>query len=192
MRQLRVAAECAATHELLQMIKAFRPQVVVLEIDDANLDPLAVTKNIRSSHPDLPIMISSGKRDAMLASRLMRSGAQGYILHGDWPVQGARALSLMVGGSRYVTECVMQEILQHLGELEPPAGDARLQALTDRELIVYQFIGQGHPCSRIAREMHVASRTVATYRSSIKRKMNLNTDGELLASAQQWVKQRNG
>lgn len=191
-RHPRVVVETTSAEHLLPSVRTFQPQVILLEIDGADVDPLAVTKDVRCYHPELPILISTGKRDAMLASRLLRSGAQGYLLHSDWASEGARALSLLAAGACFVSETIMQEILHHLGEFQEKEAVEGVDTLTDRELIVFQFIGLGHPNQQIGRELHVTTRTVATHRSNIKRKLQLQTDAQLLASARQWVGERNG
>lgn len=191
-RHPRVVAETTPANHLLPAIRSFQPQVLVLQIDHADIDPLAVTKNVRCYHPALPILISTGQRDAMLASRLLRSGAQGYLLLDDWADDGERALSLLAAGACFVSETIMQQILHHLGEFQEDESAGGVDALTDRELIVFQFIGLGHPVQQIARELHVTPRTVATHRNNIKRKMRLGSDADLVASAQNWVSQRNG
>lgn len=191
-RYPRVVAESTSALNLLQAIRSFQPQVVVLEIDGADIDPLAITKDVRCYHPELPVMISTAQHDAVLASRLLRSGAQGYLLRADWNREGARALSMLAAGACFVSETIMQDILHHLGEFQDKEAVEGVDTLTDRELIVFQFIGLGHVNSQIARELHVTSRTIATHRANIKRKMRLHADAQLLASARQWVGERNG
>jgi len=191
-RHPRVVSEKTPANHVLPAVRSFQPDVLILDVDQADIDPLAVTKNVRCYHPGLPILISTGQRDAMLASRLLRSGAQGYLLYTDWKEQGERALILLASGACFVSESIMQQILHHLGEYQTPESSGSVDALTDRELIVFQFIGLGHPAQQIARELHVTPRTVATHRNNIKRKMHLYSDADLVASAQNWVKQRNG
>lgn len=183
----KVLAESAGVLEIQGAIKFYEPEVLVLEIDDAGIDPLSETKAVRSAHPKLPVLICSSQTDAILASRLLRSGAQGYLLNEDWENIG-RALALLKGGSRYVSERLMQEILQHLGDFEDTLEGAEL--LSDRELIVFQFLGMGHNPVRIAIELNVSTKTVATHQANIKRKMHLANNTALRASARRWISQR--
>lgn len=187
----RISATVTAPARLMDSIRTGNPQVVLLDMDHASVDPLYFTKSVRCFKTDTPIMIVTARADSVLASRLLRAGAQGYLLLDDWPAEIARALSLLAGGACFVSERIMQDILHNLGDFQAESAPEGVDKLSDRELIVFQFIGQGHPSNRIARELHVTTRTVSGYRINIKRKMNLDSDEALLAFAQDWVRRKN-
>lgn len=188
----KVIADSAAAAQLLQAVRTATPQVVVLDMDHAAIDPLYVAKNLRSFHSGIPLLITTRRADPVLASRLLRAGAQGFILDEDWPEEIGRALGLLASGACFVSESIMQDILQHLGEFQQQDSPAdSVDRLTDRELIVFQFIGLDHPNRQIATELHLCPKTVATYRAKIKRKLRLTSDAALRTSAQRWVRQRN-
>jgi DNA-binding NarL/FixJ family response regulator len=59
--------------------------------------------------------------------------------------------------------------------------------LTNRELEVFELIGQGVGTAEIAERMHLSIKTVQTYRAHIKRKLNLTSSLALTRSAVQWT-----
>jgi DNA-binding CsgD family transcriptional regulator len=61
------------------------------------------------------------------------------------------------------------------------------RALSDRELQVFQLIGQGRGTRQIAEELHISAKTVESYRAHIKVKMNLRNAHELTQHAVHWV-----
>jgi DNA-binding NarL/FixJ family response regulator len=66
-------------------------------------------------------------------------------------------------------------------------GDASpISLLSDRELCVFQMLGQGRSTRQIADTLHLDMRTVETYRSRIKEKLNLKDGNELLQFAIRW------
>ena len=185
----RIQCKTSTIQEVMSMITRQVPDVMVV-IDHDDVDPLNVTKNVHSYRPELPVLICSPRRDAVLASRLLRAGAQGYLLEGNWVQDLTRALVLLDEGGRFVSEEIMQVILQNLGEYQQESDLEGIDRLSDRELIIFQFIGLGHPAAKIARELHVSAKTVSTHQANIKRKMHLRTNAALRVSAQRWVRQR--
>jgi DNA-binding CsgD family transcriptional regulator len=63
---------------------------------------------------------------------------------------------------------------------------ANIDMLSNRELEVLYFIGQGLPTSTIATRLHLSIKTVNTHRGNLKRKLRLANGGELLSYAVQW------
>ena len=62
-----------------------------------------------------------------------------------------------------------------------------IQGLTNRELEVFEMIGQGLNCQQIARKLHVSCSTVETHRQNIKRKLSLQNSVQLMRVAFQWT-----
>jgi DNA-binding NarL/FixJ family response regulator len=67
------------------------------------------------------------------------------------------------------------------------ADGSLVQRLSDRELEVFQLIGQGHGTRQIAEELHLSVKTIESYRAHIKDKLKLKTATELARCAIQWV-----
>jgi DNA-binding CsgD family transcriptional regulator len=62
-----------------------------------------------------------------------------------------------------------------------------VECLSNRELEVFQLIGQGLTTSEVARRLHRSVSTVESHREKIKIKLGLKTAGELNRAAVQWV-----
>src|SRR5437763_569841 len=87
-----------------------------------------------------------------------------------------RGLATMIGDESDLEVC---------GE----AAEARLpsERLSDRELTVFQMIGQGLATREIAERLHLSVKTIETYREHIKAKLGLKNSAELSRHAAQWV-----
>jgi DNA-binding NarL/FixJ family response regulator len=59
--------------------------------------------------------------------------------------------------------------------------------LSDRELLVFERLGQGYGTRQIAEELHLDMRTIETYRARIKEKLQLKDANDLLQCAIRWV-----
>ena len=71
-------------------------------------------------------------------------------------------------------------------------GEARsaVERLTDRELEVFQLIGEGRDMHEIARELHLSKKTVEAHRANIKEKLGVLSAREVVRYATQWVEQQ--
>ena len=70
-------------------------------------------------------------------------------------------------------------------------GQRVLEPLTDRELEVFRLIGQGKTTRQIAKELYLSIKTIESYRSHIKDKLDLANASELVQRAIQWVYSQN-
>ena len=62
-------------------------------------------------------------------------------------------------------------------------------ALSDREIQVFEMIGQGMTTREIAAKLSLSSKTVESYRKLIKTKLNLRSSAQLARRAFQWVQE---
>ena len=62
-----------------------------------------------------------------------------------------------------------------------------IQQLSDRELEVFQLIGQGEGTRQIAVKLHLSMKTVSCYRQNIKTKLNLQNASQLVSHAVHWA-----
>jgi DNA-binding NarL/FixJ family response regulator len=69
-----------------------------------------------------------------------------------------------------------------LAAREPPS-----EVLSDRELEVFQFLGEGLATRQIADKLKLSPKTVERYRENIKDKLNLASAAELVHRATEWV-----
>ena len=68
-----------------------------------------------------------------------------------------------------------------------------LEDLSDRELEVFNLIGQGHGTRQIAEELHLSIKTIESHRAHIKEKLNLKNATELVQHAiQRAARERSG
>ena len=64
--------------------------------------------------------------------------------------------------------------------------DSPLEGLSDRELEVFQLIGQGKTMKEIGDELHLSPKTIEVHRSNIRAKLRVTSAAELVAFAARW------
>ena len=67
--------------------------------------------------------------------------------------------------------------------------DSAVSDLTDRELEVFRYFGQGLTTSQVAEAMMLSPKTVETHRVHIKQKLGLSTTNEFVQRATLWTAQ---
>jgi DNA-binding NarL/FixJ family response regulator len=98
------------------------------------------------------------------------------------------ALRKVLSGDVYLSERMASLLVtQAVGKRETPADDGPLGLLSDRELEVFQLLGEGHGTRKIARELGLSIKTISCYRQNIKSKLHLKDATELLHHAVQWI-----
>jgi DNA-binding NarL/FixJ family response regulator len=164
---LEVCGEAADVSEALQQLEATRPDVVVVDLSLKGGHGIELIQKIKARSDRVKMLVSSMHDESLFAERVLRAGATGYISKQESPEKIIDALRQVLRG----------EILE-----ENP-----IQSLSDRELEVFEMIGQGLSTKQIAKRLHLSHKTVETHREKIKAKLNLSNSAELSRRATQWV-----
>jgi len=97
------------------------------------------------------------------------------------------AIREVLSGKIYASKNVMDSLLTRFIDGPQDSLDSPVQSLTDRELEVFQLIGDGLSISDIAKRLNLSVKTIGTYRERIKEKLQLKNATELLRYAMNWV-----
>ena len=120
------------------------------------------------------------------AERALRAGAQGYLSKARAMNELLDAIRAVVDGKVFVSGQTASDLLQRM--VGTRADDrSPVDRLSDRELEVFDYLGQGLTTDVIASKMHVTSKTVDSYRARIKEKLGLNNVNELVQRATRWL-----
>lgn len=182
---------CGWAKDIPQTIKAIeklKPDVVTVDISLENASGLDLMKDIKASFPGLPVLVLSMHQESIYAERAIRAGAKGYITKQEATKKVITAIRKVLEGRLYLSETMKEKLLYSLiGNDESDAGTSPIDRLTDRELEVFRLIGQGKATRQIAEQLCLSAKTIETYRSRIKEKLNLSSGSELLRCAFQWA-----
>lgn len=186
---LIVCAETDNAADALNAVQLHHPNLAIVDISLKGSDGLELTKSIRAIGDKTPILIMSMHDEALYADRVLRAGANGYIMKQEVSDNIISAIRQILSGEIYLSDKAKQTILHHVSGTRS-AGEGHtplLQRLSDRELEVFRLIGKGNGTRQIAKVLHLSVKTIETYRAHIKEKLNLNTATELVRAATQWA-----
>ena len=172
-----VVGEASNGQELLAKAAAKTWDVVLLDISMPGRNGLEVLRQLKYTHPALPVLVFSMHPENQYAVRAFRAGAAGYLTKDSIAEELVTAIRRVVGGRPYVSAALAEHLVLEVTR-DP---DTPLHArLSDRELQVLCMLGTGKTVTDIATELSLSVKTVSTYRSRILEKMHLRSNAELI------------
>ena len=182
---LEVCAEAATPHETIEAIESRDPDVAVLDLMFAGVTGFDLLRDIKARF-SVRTLILSMHDESYYAERCLRAGASGYIMKQEASDQIVRAIRIVAQGKIYLSENISGKLLHVFRDGKPaPTGVDRL---TDRELQVFELLGQGMTTRQIAGALHLSVKTVETHRLNIMSKLTIANPNELIKKAVHWVK----
>ena len=186
-QDLAICGQADDAPEALKAISETKPDVVVVDISLKNSSGIELMKSIKAQYPKLPVLILSMHNEALYAERALRAGAMGYIMKQEASEKLLAAIRHVLVGQIYVSDKVSKRLIRKLARGKTDMVASPIDSLSDRELEVFHLIGQGYGTSQIAEKLYLSIKTIETYRTHIKEKLNLTNSHELLQYAIQWV-----
>jgi DNA-binding NarL/FixJ family response regulator len=180
---LAVCGDAGTAAEARQTIAALKPQVAVVDIALKDSSGIELIKDLKRSHPALAMLVLSMHEESHYAERALRAGAKGYIMKRETTRRVIEAIRRVLEGKFYLSEAVEQTITAQFVEGKNLASASPMELLSDRELAVFEMLGQGLGTRQIAETLRVSAKTVQAYCARIKEKLNLSTATELLREA---------
>jgi DNA-binding NarL/FixJ family response regulator len=187
---LQVCGEAEDRHNALDRISRCTPELVVVDLTLKNSDGLELIKDIRSRWPKMRVLVVSMHDESLYAERVIRAGASGYITKQEATRNILVALRHVLGGSVYLNEKIVTTILNRLTRRKSIPQTSPGELLTDRELQVLEMTGHGFSIRQISEHLHIGVKTVETYRTRIREKLELKQPADLLKLAISWAHSR--
>lgn len=178
------AATCAAG---LKAIEARRPDLVIVDLELKGSSGLDLVKELLVRFPNIPALVLSMHSDPTYAERSLRAGARGYVSKQQLDETVLSAIRCVLGGGTFISEEFRTLFATKYIGGQTLAANSALDALSDRELQVFRFIGRGRTTRQIADILNLSVKTIESHREHIKKKLGLDSAAELAQRATQWV-----
>lgn len=161
--------------------------LIILDVQDAAIDPLHELKRVRNINATSPLILLHATADSLVASRSLRAGATGFLAAREINTLFNTAIEKATAGERFVSEEVMQGILHGMTENSESDSHIPVEVLSDREMMVFQLLGKGKCPRNIAEELGVNIKTVATHCNNIRRKLHTPDNQHLTKISVNWT-----
>jgi DNA-binding NarL/FixJ family response regulator len=173
-------------NKALEAIETLKPDLVIVDISLKGSNGIELLKNIKVRYPKMLVLMLSMHDESLYAVRALRAGASGYIMKQEATEKVLTAIRRVLNGEIYLSEKMEKKMMQQLVGGRAARSGSPIEDLSDRELEVFNLIGQGHGTRQIAEELHLSIKTIESHRAHIKEKLNLKNATELVQYAIQW------
>ena len=183
---LSVCGEAESAAKALQLATTSNADLAIVDLSLGDGTALGLIRSLRETAPTLKVLVLSMHDETLFAERALRAGAHGYIMKQEAIDGLVHAIREVLTGRRFVSARMSQIILARLGPDASLSSD-RLGSLTDRELEFCELIGRGVSTAAIADRLGVSVKTIETYRSNIRSKLDLKDAAQLIRYAATWI-----
>ncbi|CAD5110525.1 response regulator transcription factor [Zestomonas carbonaria] len=166
----QVVAETDNGANVLRLAQDHQPELIILDIGIPKLDGLEVLARLRALSLPVKVLVLTAQSPEYFAMRCMRAGASGFIPKGDDIDELSKAVSAIMSGYTYFPSLSTQSVFLgdgHLSESE------KISSLSDRELLVLQYLARGLSNKEIAELLLLSNKTVSTYKVRVLEKLRL-------------------
>ena len=187
---LKVCGEVSSPAAAMKAVAELEPDLVLVDISLEGGDGIDLIKSLKAKYEDLPILVISMHNESLYAERALRAGALGYVMKNEAARTVKAAILKVLGGDIFLSEKMSASVLSKLihGKNELPVSP--VEQLSDRELQVFQMLGEGKSSRQIAEELDLTIPTIHSFRTRIKEKLRFQNATELVLRANQWVLER--
>jgi len=184
---LETCGQAGNAAQAMTAVDRLKPDMVVVDLTLQGGSGLDLIKNLKTLHPTLRMLVLSMHDETMYAERALRAGALGYVMKREDSGVFLQAIHDVLQGRVFLSPAMRERLLHKVVGGNSAANHSPMSHLSDRELEVFQLIGEGCTTRHIARKLHLSISTVETHRAHIKEKLNLNNGTELIRRAVEWV-----
>lgn len=169
-------------HEILEREK---PDLVLVDLSLKGGSGLELIKDIKKLYPKMLIIVVSLHDENVYAERVMRAGAKGYIMKSEATESILTAIRQVLKGGIYLSPDMQTKMLNKIVSGVDNSVHT-IDLLSDREFEVFEMVGKGITTKKTARELNLSIKTIETYKSHIKTKLNIKDSTELIQFATEW------
>jgi DNA-binding NarL/FixJ family response regulator len=184
---LTVCGDAGNIQEAFQGIEECKPDIVIVDITLKDGSGIRLIENLTYSNADLPVLVLSMHDESVYAERCIKAGAKGYIMKQEPSDKMISAIRKVLNGRKYLSDKLEEKFVDCFFSKTKKQSISPLERLTNRELEVYQLIGQGLKKRAIAGNLNISVKTVENHMEHIKKKIDLKTSHEIILHAVQNV-----
>ena len=170
-----IVAEGATGEEVIPLVRAHRPDVLVMDLSMPGMGGLATLERLRSHDLSVRVLVLSAHHDPIHVRRALSAGARGYLCKRTAPEMLVDAVRQVARGQLYLDRDIAAEVALH----ELTAGSDPMATLSTREFEVFIQLARGEAVAKIAQVMCVSPSTIGTHLYHVKQKLGASNAAEL-------------
>lgn len=184
---LTICGETGSAKEARHLVPEVGPDLAIIDLSLEEGSGLELIKNLHAAPLEFAILVVSIHEETLYAERALRAGARGYLMKSEASSRVVEAVRRVLDGGLFLSPSLNKDLLLQYVRNENPVSTSSLHALSDRELQIFEFMGEGHTRREIGNRLSLSPKTVDSHRSNLKEKLSIDTNEELRRRAAIWV-----
>jgi DNA-binding NarL/FixJ family response regulator len=173
---ISIVGDAADGDQVMQLVDAHAPDVILMDIRMPKVDGIVATGRVRRrpNPPEVPVLTTFDTDDHVV--RALRAGASGFLLKDTPPAKIVAAIHAVANGEPAISPQVMRRLMDRVAVAadQHQKAQARLKALTEREIEVIRAVATGLSNAEIATVLYMSVSTVKAHISTILSKLGLD------------------
>jgi len=186
---LEVCGHASNIQEALDLVETTEPDVAIVDLSLTDGNGISFITELKSKKSPVRTLVSSMYDETLYAERSLQAGAMGYVNKQEASSRIIDAIHCVLTGKVYLSERMAERVLHRMVGTGAKTESRSVDMLSNRELEVFELIGNGLSSNEIAEKMHLSVKTIQTYRQRIKEKLMVRNSNELIRMASTWVVQ---
>jgi DNA-binding NarL/FixJ family response regulator len=189
---MEVCGEAGGVNDALRLTRSTHPHIVVIDMWLEDGHGLDLIKDLKADGSPPKMLCLTMLDETTYAERALRAGAHGFLSKSEAADEIINAIRQILRGEVFLNRRMTNTLLHRM--VGGGAGEVRTteDLLSDRELQVFELLGQGLTSRAISRKLLLSIKTVDTYREHIKEKLGVATANELVLRAVLWANRERG
>lgn len=181
---IQLAGDASNGRELLQLVDAIKPDVVITDIKMPLMDGVEATKYIIQHHPETGVIALSMFDEISLIIEMLEAGASGYLVKDCDKAEIREAIERVYQKEQYYCRHTGNKLMQVMARnAKKEHIKNTTQNLSDKEKEIIQLICKQCTTKEIGEQLFMSPRTVEGYRLKILEKLEAkNTVGIVIAA----------
>jgi DNA-binding NarL/FixJ family response regulator len=166
-----VVGEARDGEEAIRLAHELHPEVILMDVTMPEIDGVEATRQIRSSLPDIKVVMLTMHADQEVLTSAIRAGANGYLVKDCSTDEIASAVRMAQSGETALSPQLAASMLDEVRRLDRPSSDED-RIVTRREEEVLQLIADGCSTPEVAEKLYISQKTVKNHLASIYQKLD--------------------
>ncbi|MDM0086273.1 MULTISPECIES: response regulator transcription factor [unclassified Variovorax] len=177
---LAIVGEAGSAQEAIAQVALLQPDLVLTDVGMKDMNGIELASVLLAQQPALHIVMLSMYDNPEYVQRALQAGARGYVLKDAPAGEIVAAIQAVTAGGTFLSPAVSQRLFRN---------QAQRPTLTPRESEILTALGRGESSKQIARDLDLSVRTVEAHRQSIKRRLGIEGQAELIKYAVEHARQ---
>ena len=185
---LEVCGEAGNANEAILKISKCMPDLVIVDISlNGDISGFDLIQAINERYNNIKTLVISMFEESFYIDKAMRSGAKGYIAKKHAYNTIIDAIRKVLGGGLYLSDIASNILIENIYQSSPKEKKSPIDALSKRELEVFQLIGSGFDTKYIAQKLGLSTNTIQTNKRHIKEKLGIKSHNDLIRRAALYI-----